>query len=126
MVAGVAGYRVRDLVPAGQPVLAPAGGSWVRVAAVSDLPAGKVIAFPAGAMRVLVVNDGGAIRALSGTCTHLGCALAAAPGRIDCPCHRTSFGLDGSVRSHELPAAPATLPSVRVRVIGGQVEVYAL
>jgi nitrite reductase/ring-hydroxylating ferredoxin subunit len=126
MVAGVAGYRVREGVPAGQPVLAPAGGSWVRVAAASDLPVGMVIAFSAGAMRVLVVNDGGAIHALSGTCTHLGCALAPAPGRIDCPCHRTSFGLDGRVRSHELPVAPAILPSVRVRVIDGQIEVYAL
>jgi cytochrome b6-f complex iron-sulfur subunit len=126
IVAGVAGYRVHDLVPAGQPVLAPAGGSWVRVAALSELPAGQVIAFSARAMRVLVVNDGGTVRALSGTCTHLGCALQAGPGRIDCPCHRTTFGLDGTVRSHELPTAPATLPAVRVRVVDGQVEVYAL
>ena len=39
-------------------------------------------------------------KALSGVCTHLGCVLKPNidSGSLDCPCHRTAFGLDGSVR----------------------------
>jgi hypothetical protein len=42
------------------------------------------------------------------------------------PCHRTSFGLDGSVVDHELQRPPGALPSLRVRIRDGQVEVLTV
>jgi nitrite reductase/ring-hydroxylating ferredoxin subunit len=48
-----------------------------------------------------------------------------ADGRqLDCPCHNTSFAVDGTVVRHQLPKAPGVLPHVQVRERDGQVEVY--
>jgi len=81
-----------------------------------------------GSMKVLVVNDGGRIHALSGVCTHLGCTLEpdAQTGRIACPCHRSSFSLAGQVVDHQLAQPPAALPAVESRVREGQIEVFVV
>jgi cytochrome b6-f complex iron-sulfur subunit len=75
-----------------------------------------------------VVNDGGSIRALSATCTHMGCILRPNPAarRLDCPCHRTYFSWSGKVVFHQLKVAPANLPSLPSRVRDGQIEVYVV
>jgi cytochrome b6-f complex iron-sulfur subunit len=108
--------------------LVPDGGDWRPVAALSELPQGEAKRFSTGSVEGVVVNDGGTIRALSATCTHLGCILRPNPTerRLDCPCHRTSFSWSGKAVFHQLPAAPANLPSIHSRVRDGQIEVYVV
>jgi cytochrome b6-f complex iron-sulfur subunit len=112
----------------GSPTLAPEGGDWQQVAAVSELPQGEARRFSTDSVEGVVVNDGGSIRALSATCTHMGCILRPNPGahRLDCPCHRTSFSWSGKVVFHQLKVAPASLPSIPSRVRDGQIEVYVV
>jgi len=127
LAGGVLGKSLGTLPTASeQTSIVPANGSWRPVLAVAQLPAGGAVAYSTAAMEVLVVNDRGTVRALSATCTPLGCRLAANPStrRFDCPCHRTAFAFDGTVASHELPAAPPTLPLVRSRVRDGTIEVF--
>jgi Rieske Fe-S protein len=59
-------------------------------------------------------------------CTHLGCLLRtnAEAGRLDCPCHRTSFAPDGTVEFSQLSPAPRPLPTIGVRNRAGAVEVF--
>jgi cytochrome b6-f complex iron-sulfur subunit len=108
--------------------LVPNDAHWRPVAALDDLPAGTARTFSTGAVQGVVVNEGGTVRALSGTCTHLGCLLRpnSATASLDCPCHRTVFKLDGSVRRHQLPQRPADLPAIESRVRDGQVEVLVV
>ncbi len=72
-------------------------GFWTPVAMVDDLPEGGALRFSTDAFEGFVVNDGGTIRALSATCTHMGCTLRyrAEPGDLRCPCHGASFDLAG-------------------------------
>jgi cytochrome b6-f complex iron-sulfur subunit len=120
--AGVAGDR---LIPAAAGrELVPAGATWQPVMAAAAVPAGRAARFSTGVVEGFVVNRGGEYRAVSATCTHLGCLLReSGGGRLTCPCHRTAFGLDGSVLEHELPQAPAALPWLHTRVRDGQIEV---
>jgi nitrite reductase/ring-hydroxylating ferredoxin subunit len=108
--------------------LVPNDGQWQQVASVQDLPDGHAMTFSTGSMNVVVVNRGGKIQALSGVCTHLGCVLRpnADTRRLDCPCHRTTFGFDGHVQTYQLAKRPADLPTVECRVRDGQIEVYAV
>ena len=63
-----------------------------------------------------------------GVCTHLGCVLRpnVEGGSLDCPCHRTVFAWDGSVRRHQLQSRPANLPTIKSRIREGQVEVLVV
>jgi nitrite reductase/ring-hydroxylating ferredoxin subunit len=133
-VAAAAGAGVEYLVtsgaePAASPppdtTLRPDGGEWRAVAAAHDLPEGTVLPFDFGAVAGFVRRSGGQVLAVSATCTHLGCRLNLdAPARqLNCPCHRTSFAVDGAVLRHQLPAKPAALPRLVVRESGGVVEV---
>jgi nitrite reductase/ring-hydroxylating ferredoxin subunit len=108
--------------------LVPNGADWRPVAALSELPPGTARRFSSGSVEVVVVNDGGVIRALSAICTHLGCVLKPDPAqpRLDCPCHRTAFSWSGKVINHSLPSAPASLPLIRSRVREGQIEIYVV
>jgi cytochrome b6-f complex iron-sulfur subunit len=112
----------------GSTALVPNAGHWQQVAAVSDLHVGTARTFSTGAVHGVVVNDKGRIRALSGVCTHLGCVLKpdAESATLDCPCHRTVFGWDGSVRRYQLQSRPADLPAIESRVRDGQVEVLVV
>lgn len=123
----------RSILSSGTAVTAPNTvlpnrGRWQPVAALTELPAGTAKPFSTEAIRGVLINDKGTIRALSGVCTHLGCLLKPnAPGAsLDCPCHRTVFGWDGNVRSSQLPHAPARLPAIKTRISGGQVEVFVV
>jgi nitrite reductase/ring-hydroxylating ferredoxin subunit len=72
-------------------------GEWVEVARLADVPAGGAVRFSTAAFDGFVVNDEGEIRALSATCTHMGCTLRWRQGWRDlrCPCHGASFDLQG-------------------------------
>lgn len=124
-VAGVVGDRLAAGL-AQSPELVPANATWTPVMAASAVPAGQAVRFTTGAIEGFVVNRGGRLRAVSAVCTHLGCILqAAGSGRLMCPCHRTAFSTGGDVLYHELPQAPAPLPTLRTRVRDGVVEVLA-
>jgi Rieske Fe-S protein len=45
-------------------------------------------------------------------------------GRLDCPCHRTAFGVDGRLMFSQLETPPSTLPQIKVRGRNGQVEAF--
>jgi nitrite reductase/ring-hydroxylating ferredoxin subunit len=106
--------------------LEPDHGTWQPVAATADVTSGDVKPFATATTVGFVVNDGGNLRALSGVCTHQGCLLKhnQADGRLDCPCHRAAFSLDGKVLFHQFPGTLAPLPAVNVRDHEGNIEVY--
>ncbi len=72
-------------------------GFWTEVARLAEVPPGSAVRFTTAAFDGFVVNDSGAVRALSSVCTHMGCTLHFRPDWQDlrCPCHGASFGLDG-------------------------------
>jgi cytochrome b6-f complex iron-sulfur subunit len=111
----------------GEQTLIPSTGQWRMVSASADLAEGGVQGFDLGTVVGFVARTGGALRAVSGVCTHLGCRLAldAVARRLDCPCHRTSFAVSGELLRHQLPVPPAALPQFEVREVHGEVQVYA-
>jgi nitrite reductase/ring-hydroxylating ferredoxin subunit len=112
---------------AGPQTLVPNTGRWRTVAASADLTEGGVQGFDLGPVVGFVSRRGGALRAVSGVCTHLGCRLALdAPARqLNCPCHTTSFALDGQLLRHQLRVPPPALPQLEVRETDGAVQIFA-
>ncbi len=106
--------------------MVPDNGEWRAVVASTDLPDGSVRPFDLGAVTGFLRRSAGEVSAVSAICTHLGCRLRLdAPERkLNCPCHRTSFNVDGSLSEHELPVAPPPLPTLLVRESAGRVEVF--
>lgn len=97
---------------------------WFRAAALSDLdpnvPQAAIVAVPRteGWSRtrvnevVYVVWDGlFTVRALSATCTHLGCRVRWDAGgkKFKCPCHGGTYSADGRVLGGPPPRPLATL-----------------
>jgi cytochrome b6-f complex iron-sulfur subunit len=126
----VVDHAVTNRVPAGSgrdQTLNPTTGQWRTVSASAELTEGAVQAFDLGSVIGFVARTGGQLRAVSGVCTHLGCRLAldAPARRLDCPCHRTSFALNGQLLTHQLPVAPPALPHLQVREAHGAVQIYA-
>jgi cytochrome b6-f complex iron-sulfur subunit len=107
--------------------LVPNDGTWTRVAASTEVPDGAVRGFDVDGVTGFVRRDGGQVAAVSGICTHQGCALRLdAPAReLRCPCHRTSFAVNGTLVSHQLPTPPRALPALSVREADGGIEVLA-
>ena len=56
-------------------------------------------------------------------CTHQGCRLGLEVEKLACPCHRTSFALDGQVIASQLKTPPPRLPAFAVREQDGEVQV---
>jgi cytochrome b6-f complex iron-sulfur subunit len=106
--------------------LDPDAGVWMRVASRAELGDGKAHRFETATAVGFVSQNAGTLIAVSGACTHQGCLLQAdgPSGRLDCPCHRTSFGYDGDVLFSQLSRQPAPLPRITVRDNGGGVEVF--
>jgi nitrite reductase/ring-hydroxylating ferredoxin subunit len=116
-------------------------GFWTEVAMLADLPAGSALRFSTAAFDGFVVNDGGTVRALSASCTHMGCTLRFRPEQHDlrCPCHGASFDLAGRLANGagawngggtypgDARAYPIDLPDLarpRVKVDDGRVWVW--
>ncbi len=80
---------------------------------------GDLTRFPPGApvyvedAGVFVLRDAKGLRALSATCTHLGCTVRTdrETGGFVCPCHGSRYDKEGKVVAGP---APASLPFVRV------------
>ena len=110
--------------PAGE--IEPVAGTWVPVAPAAALADGGAQRFATSSVVGFVSQEGTELRAVSGACTHQGCLLKlnVDAGRLDCPCHRTAFTLDGRTLFHQLSAAPAPLPHLKARRAGDQIEVF--
>jgi cytochrome b6-f complex iron-sulfur subunit len=109
-------------------VLKPDAGAWRPVAAVTQLPAGHAMTVSTGSVDAVIVNDAGAISAVSGVCTHLGCKLQPddVSQKLNCPCHQTAFGWSGKVLYYRLKTAPANLPQIPSRINDGQIELFVV
>jgi cytochrome b6-f complex iron-sulfur subunit len=108
--------------------LVPQAGRWIDVGSLDEVPVGRPLRFSAGAVEGFVVNHGeGRVQAVSAMCTHMPCTLVlnAAAQRLDCPCHRAWFGLDGRPLASDYPYRLPALPTVRTRVVSGRVEVLS-
>lgn len=95
------------------------GGANGALAKVSDIPVGGALAAKVNGKPVLLVQQtAGTVTAVSAVCTHQGCTVMAGKTSLDCPCHGSVFGLDGSVKQGP---APSPLPPVDVHVVNGDV-----
>jgi nitrite reductase/ring-hydroxylating ferredoxin subunit len=105
--------------------LVPDEGTWRPVLAAADLGDGQVARFSTASTIGFVVNDNGDLSAISGVCTHQGCLLRhnEVAGRLDCPCHRASFSLQGDVLRQQFRQPLAPLPHIQVRENNGQIEI---
>lgn len=111
-------------------------GAWSRVARLSALPAdGVPRRFPVLAERVnawtrqparpvgavyLRRTGEQVVQALHAICPHAGCLVDYAPARggFLCPCHNSTFAVDGSVNDPASPS-PRGLDSLEVEIRGG-------
>jgi nitrite reductase/ring-hydroxylating ferredoxin subunit len=116
--------RSSPSVPTAQE-LVPDEGAWQPVVAAANLGDGDVARFSTVSTVGFVVNDHGNFSAISGVCTHQGCLLRLneAAGRLDCPCHRASFSLQGEVLRQQFRQPLAPLPHIQVRENNGQIEI---
>ena len=116
----------RQASPRGGPraELMPDNGQWTPVIAEKEVT-GSVYRFTSPSTVGFIVEDGAAILAVSGICTHRGCLLQLdrAAGRLTCPCHRAAFSLDGTLISSDVRPAPEPLPRIATRRRHGQIEV---
>lgn len=105
-----------DLVP---------NGAWVAVAAANAIPVGGVQRFATDSLVGFVRHTADGFVALSGACTHMGCLVNwnSTARTFDCPCHGGRF-LETGQAAPESPIAYQPLPTIRVKVEGGQVLVY--
>jgi nitrite reductase/ring-hydroxylating ferredoxin subunit len=99
---------------------------WADVLGEAELTVGTPRCVRVDGIAVLVVRDGGEVRAISDRCSHRGGALhegEVADGCVTCPLHGSMFDLrDGSVRGGP---APYPQPVWETRVRGGRIEVRA-
>jgi nitrite reductase/ring-hydroxylating ferredoxin subunit len=78
-------------------------GNWVRggeVGEAAEIACGHGAILREGLAPVAVYrDDGGALHAVSGVCTHLGCVVQWNAGEKswDCPCHGSRFDVDGAI-----------------------------
>jgi len=119
------------------------GGQQIRVTSLSALPEdGVPRKFPVVGSRVdawthtaarpigavyLRREPGKPVQAFNVVCPHAGCfvdysAAGAGPGRFVCPCHDSSFALDGRISDPHSPA-PRGLDALEVEVRDGDVWV---
>jgi cytochrome b6-f complex iron-sulfur subunit len=103
LVAGKLTLRLSEF-----PMLAAAGGS--------------IVGQPEGLAHKIVVlrADDTTIVALNAKCTHAGCDVAWQSDRFQCPCHGSSFELDGTVLEG---IAPRPLDNYPVRFDGTLIEI---
>ena len=102
-----------------------AKGTWQTVVASDDLPDGGVHEFDLDTVAGFVRRSPDGLRAVSSTCTHLGCRLQLQAEELICPCHRAIFALDGDVVHYDLPLDLPPLPHFEVREQDGAVQILA-
>ena len=83
---------------------------WADLAALEDLPPGARRVVDVDGLPVLVLNDGGTLRALANTCPHAMMPLGDGPvcaGAITCPHHGLSYDLTTGQNLDEPDTEPA-------------------
>lgn len=94
--------------PANAPVAAPPA-SGQKIVAVADVPVGSGTIVDG---TLVTQPSAGVFKGFIARCTHAGCALSRVmDGAALCPCHGSTFGLDG-----EVLRGPATEP-LRTRAV---------
>ena len=81
---------------------------------ITKLEQKKFVIVPVSGQRVIVIQAGDKLDALSAKCTHEGCTVTYQPGQsvIWCPCHDGRFDLSGRVLSGP---PPKPLPTYAVQ-----------
>ncbi|MEN4474270.1 Rieske (2Fe-2S) protein [Mycolicibacterium cosmeticum] len=98
-----------DAEPTGKKDAASATSAPGVLATTSQVPVGSGVIVDDV---VLTQPTAGVFKGLSTVCPHAGCAVSSvADGKITCPCHGSTFGLDGAVLK-----GPATKPLAAVPV----------
>ena len=88
------------------PASGPAGPTTLTAEELAKLEREDFVIVPAGATRVLVLQDATAeLHAVDARCTHEGCTVRFVPGDavIWCACHNARFDLEGRVLSGPPP-----------------------
>lgn len=112
----------------------------VRVASLSSLPTGgeprklpvldtlidawnRTENVPIGSVYVQKTGDN-TVRVLNATCPHLGCAVGmnAAKNGFACPCHKSSFAMDGKIADPKSPS-PRGMDELESEIRDGEVWV---
>jgi Rieske Fe-S protein len=97
------------------------GGSGSQVLVkLSAVPVGGAVSAkaPDGKPILITQPTAGTVVGLSARCTHMGCTVAPAGKELDCPCHQSSYDLNGKNLGGP---APSPLPPFPVKVVGGDV-----
>jgi len=95
--------------------------SYVIAGNIDDFKPNSVTPFRSGRFYLSRLSDGGFL-AMSLKCTHLGCSVGwnESESRFVCPCHSSSFELNGNVLS---PPAPSALDLLPIFIENGIVKV---
>lgn len=106
-------------------------GKWVPIGKLADFPEGTprrvtIVADEKDGFSVTkrqplgvayVVRKGESITAFSGTCPHLGCLVDAGSTGFHCPCHDSSFTLDGARAAGKPNASLRGLDGLATRLV---------
>src|SRR3954470_17666225 len=98
--------------------------AFTRVAALSELTAGKGKQVTVGAKKVAVFYLDGKVYAVDDTCPHRGASLSEGQchmGQVMCPWHATRFDL--TTGAALCPPAKAGVTAYTVQVMGDEVQV---
>ncbi len=141
-IAAAAAGIVALLVPLGAGLAAfldplrkrSAGGKAVLITSLQALPEdGRPRRFPVIAQRVDAWNKSPAapigavylrrtgpttVHAYNATCPHTGCLVKFEGNGFACPCHNSTFNLDGSIRNPDSPS-PRSLDELEVKIREG-------
>ena len=115
VVAAAGAFRLPN------PTVLPGPVRRYKIGPLERFPAGSLTAMPEEGF--VVLRDARGIYAISTTCTHLGCTVAATAQGFACPCHGSRFDANGRVVGGP---APRALPWLEMsRAADGQLVVYA-
>ncbi len=95
--------------------------SYTIAGKIDDFKPNSVTPFRSGKFYLSRLSDGGFL-AMSLTCTHLGCSVGwnESENKFVCPCHSSSFEINGNVTS---PPAPRALDLLPIIIKNGIVKV---
>jgi thiosulfate dehydrogenase (quinone) large subunit len=97
----------------------------VKLGPGSRLPKGQAATYSdpgEGSPDILIRAEDGSLRAFSAVCTHAGCTVGYAGGRIVCPCH----GGEYSAETGEVLGGPPPAPLAPKRVVEKGGQIYAV
>jgi nitrite reductase/ring-hydroxylating ferredoxin subunit len=131
LVGGFAIQRFRSS-PDTPPPGAVGPGHWQTVSTLADLPEGAVRSFKLDNLTGFLIHRSGDVRAVSRTCTHMGCQLdfSRPDGALICPCHGAAFDLHGRLL-HGPGGGPYSQPlpplkRIQTRVTGDAIDVWTV